>query len=1091
MAKLGMKRREVVKDNLAGQAEIKPVYLRGSGISQPSMPRIPPSPAAGMVDALGSFASKQLQDIANAQNMRAQLDGATMAAQGETFEQVETSGNKWAAEGFALMNGMIVSSSMVAAQVEQIENGGFAMPMDQFRANYVARMDDAIRGQNPQIATAIRDEFTKQMPALIAKHTTMHMEHLEKQNYDSLVQSLDVLSQDPTGEDRLKNFATISDQSASAYLSDERKQSAIARGVQVAFRNNNPLAYGFLRKNGLLEQLTLEQRRAVEASKAAFQGRMRTEANEVLVTGLQDLENRFNSGEILGPEMTMRTAELLAEHNITITQQEQVDIYRRAADLDNTRLKTKHIALEAALLAKDYDVAGSITGDVIEYIESKGDLYAVGPLILKGANKGTRAQGSMQVVWNTLRKPGFGILPIQNNSAQEKRRVGREYWAVMFKGRQGNSMLNWDAGDAEAAAIAYNAGPDNAIKWIKNNRNYNKLPQTKASLIYWANYQKRLTGMKSPRVGDKYNTAVAMLADAKADAIVASTDAWNQNMAPVTELFAKSDGGPVSIAAFRKGADLAREAAGLAMSQATVATENAHQARILSAISVDKSEKDAAAAKLQFTLDMFEPNAAFADVTTNEKSTPAERTAARKNLLDATAAAMEGQGFVEVATALTEVTDRMTSRREANAPIIRQRELDKAEISKAIEIQSFDSLSKKNANEALEIVAQNLDKALQETFNKQGKSDRLTKDVTTAVANSEFAKLWNKFQRVDPDVRAQANTAIMQGLVDDKGNAREAAVAAIIQYKAVRDHDPNGRVRELFLHEDARALAEAVIFNSGPGGDIAEAAGYVGRNLNPDAAIEADAIATTTKMEDAIKKAVDNRLDEDIVSIFQAIVSPRADLADVGRYTPSEMTSLQSVDQQALQIDAVTNEVRRLAFRHPNNRPAWLLDMAMQNVKQRSANIGANWIQLNYNIKAMMLGDKVGNVDKDGLVNQIIVEWLASPAMQAEHPGMGDVGWTELFMGGVQDALTHIPVFGIDWTRGLAERDAEASLARGVRPFRSYVDASGNNLFIEWLDQDGNSSPPVRIDLIAAGRLYLKTHYGSGPLRVHIPMPVD
>ncbi len=56
MAKFGLERREVVKDNLAGQADIKPVFLRGSGITAPRRTAIQPSPAMGLINALGEFA---------------------------------------------------------------------------------------------------------------------------------------------------------------------------------------------------------------------------------------------------------------------------------------------------------------------------------------------------------------------------------------------------------------------------------------------------------------------------------------------------------------------------------------------------------------------------------------------------------------------------------------------------------------------------------------------------------------------------------------------------------------------------------------------------------------------------------------------------------------------------------------------------------------------------------------------------------------------------------------------------------------------------------------------------------------------------
>lgn len=96
--------------------------------------------------------------------------------------------------------------------------------------------------------------------------------------------------------------------------------------------------------------------------------------------------------------------------------------------------------------------------DAVKQVESGGDPNAVSP---KGA------VGTMQTMPATLKDPGFGVKPAKDNSSAELERVGSDYLQAMQK-RYGN--LNY-------ALIAYNWGPGNADRWIKNGADFSKLPK--------------------------------------------------------------------------------------------------------------------------------------------------------------------------------------------------------------------------------------------------------------------------------------------------------------------------------------------------------------------------------------------------------------------------------------------------------------------------------------------------------------------------------------------------------------------------------------------------------------------------------------
>ena len=93
----------------------------------------------------------------------------------------------------------------------------------------------------------------------------------------------------------------------------------------------------------------------------------------------------------------------------------------------------------------------------IRHLESRGRDYDEKGGILTSP-KG--AMASMQTMPNTLRDPGFGVKPAQNNSVEEMNRVGRDY---------GNAMLQ-RYGNEKDAAMAYNWGPGNMDKWIAGGR---------------------------------------------------------------------------------------------------------------------------------------------------------------------------------------------------------------------------------------------------------------------------------------------------------------------------------------------------------------------------------------------------------------------------------------------------------------------------------------------------------------------------------------------------------------------------------------------------------------------------------------------
>lgn len=136
--------------------------------------------------------------------------------------------------------------------------------------------------------------------------------------------------------------------------------------------------------------------------------------------------------------------------------------------------------------------AGDIVGAVIG-AESSGDATAVSP---------TGALGLMQVMPDTARETAVQIgLPFV--AAMNDKEL-----SVFFSSKEGqmankrigtaylNKQLDRFNGDLEAALVAYNAGPENAVKWLDGGRDYAKLPKPEETYPYVGKVLKSYLGVE-------------------------------------------------------------------------------------------------------------------------------------------------------------------------------------------------------------------------------------------------------------------------------------------------------------------------------------------------------------------------------------------------------------------------------------------------------------------------------------------------------------------------------------------------------------------------------------------------------------------
>lgn len=1070
--KHGLARRKEAEDNLAGMAEVKHAYLKGASITPPRAINVPVSAAGKMANALGKFASASLKDSVAARNARMQLDGQTMFMQGATLDRVQLNGgNPAAADGWRVMQATTIASAMTVTALERIKQTGGSQTADEFRQAYLNQMEAQLEGKDEQSKIQIRDHMTAQLPALVEAQTLAHMEYLEKKSFDALVISIDVTSQDPEGEDVTINFANVDDpNSAAAFLNADRQKAAVTKGVELAFTNNNPIAYAILKKAGIINKLTAKQQVAIENARNRFDLRMRGENNEERAMESQAIKDAMTHDDLSAKDAMQLQHESNAKWRIRDTYNEMVALTARASEVKDTSMKTIHKSLQRAIAAGDWKTAGRITAEYALFVESHGHKDALGPLILFGANKGTRAKGDMQVTDATAKNPGFGVVGIRNNSIEERHRVGVDYWMVLYKGNQSGYDLPWDAGDLEATAIAYNAGPDQAKTWFYNNKDYDVLHQTENVRDYVKKIFKRAGQHEAPTGADRYNLAVEMLAEAEGTALAENIRIYNIGMGQVYEDLAS---GKIDRDEFEIRAKSVRIEANLAQDQHTVATEAKKRDSILKAIKINKTKEEADLATLIWEDAMTQILGNMLAVVERDDATPEERKAAwDRYYTDGEAAAIEA-GVHDLTSVQSLLVKRVQETISASLKKQRDRQESLANIKAAIINHTMDGLTKDEAEEAAAWVTRQAFKKVDDMFNSMHDFDNVDPGAKEAAQLYELASAWLNVQKVPQKITDAMSSAIMRGLVDKEGGFSEAALSALMQYKAILDQDQHGNIAADFFTDEARVVADMVLQQAGPLGVIPEAMQIVGNKLQTVTVPEATAWARSEEMNEEVDAIIRDMVNTDDIGFWQALVSPEADQTDSGAFLPMELESLRSEHNQELVREAFRNELVRLKIAHPRNPTAWMLNTARKNVELRTANIGGSTVFMAIDIKKAIFGTKIAQFDKDGIENQVIKEYLQSPDMLQAHPGIARYTGVETLQEGTQKFVTAISAGYLVWNAGMSRRDQLQAIANGIRPIEAFTSLNGKRLYIKVMNPDGNWGDPIWLDLKAAGAWHM------------------
>lgn len=1052
---------------------MEPVSLRGPGIMNPRSIQKPDTSVQRVSDqvaqSLMGWGGEKIQVAANKRAEKDYLEGQMAYQQDMTLDEVEMGGNKWALDGYRFMDAQTISSSLLAAQREQIAQGGHAATPEEFRAQYVNRLDGMLEGKDPRTAELVREQMVAQMPTLVADHTAQHMRYREGQNFESLERSIDVISRDPTATDALVDFAQGGPGSASSGLSDDRRQAAVVQGVVRAFENDNPLAYSALSQAGLLgDNLSTDEIARVRSAQKQFENRRRSEYDEALFSGEQTIMRQVEKAELSPTQAVEELAGLYAQHDIEMNAAEAGAIYSQALTTERQDNATSAVLIEDARLRGDYDTTARITESIMVKHESGGNEYAVSPV---------GAKGTHQVMDGTNRDPGFGITPARDDSKEERARVGSDYWRAMHHRYKG---------DLEAVAIAYNAGPGNADKWIAAGRDDSVLPKASETRPYADKIMADADNWRAPTAADKLSLAQTRLETTRERLAIDTYEQIAPVLADADEQFVR---GNLTEAAWREERDAAFEQYDVARTRADVNHELSVTGKVSEALhtasvkAVEDGDKEAYRVNLDgANASILQARALYETVVDNPESTPAELAQATELFRGARQAVFDEFGIDVADRKNTSADEAMYTNLRDGIEANKTYSAEQTQIHAAINSGTLADLPKPLQRRAFDQETANI----QQTYQTQVDTGRMSVDQANAGIAADINAFYAQSGTVDPRVASRMSAAVLGPLLDENGNPSPAVIDAVQQYAEVKALNP--RAADKFLDPEAKVLAAAVLARADDPSLIPEAVRNMGIELTNNPRVEnTTEYMARPDVQQAIARETKNFLQERDIGILHAIWQDDATLDQVWDTNRVDRDRIWTPEVAGRLEEELHAEVAAMQRINPNLRPRDLVASAAESLTRRTDIVGGDLVMLSrgQDLGETFFGGRAGDFAHDGAVNSAVMEWLQSPSAQEQYGFISGTTGAERLPGWLQGTinagLAPARWFGADvnFEPAMSSTDAISTGLTGVRPFRAYPDPTGKTIVLEVLKPDGNYSEPIVVPAREAGELYMERRRGE------------
>lgn len=1060
----GTPRREAGQDSLAGKQDMQPVMLNGPGLSNPRAIRKPDRSMEDRVtQQLLQWGSGKLAAEVKKKQKRSILDGQMAHQQGQAFDQVETGGDKWALEGYRLMDAQTMSSTLLAAQQTKIDQGDFALDPDAFREQYINRLDGMLEGVDSRTADLVREQMTKQMPSLVSSHTAQHMRYLEKENFESLERGIEVISRDHTASEELVMFAKGGADSPSAGLSDGRRQAATVAGVIRAFDNDNAMAYSVLVKEGLLgDNLSTAEQNSIKAAQKRFEGRRRSEYNEELFNGEQTIYRQIEQAELSPSEAVEALSTLYADHDINMNSADAGAVYNEALGAERTQNATSAVNYEEARLRGDYAAMAAITEPILIQIESGGNPNAVSPV---------GAKGLMQVMDATNADPGYGVRPAQNDTPAERVRVGKDYWKAMVGGSSAHPELKWAAGDLEAAAVGYNAGPGVAHRWMAAGRDDSVLPaETRA---YKAKMVGGLQGWKAPTAAARLSIAQDHLAKTRERLAVETYEQIAPKLADADDAYKAGAIGRQEWQA-RRG-DLYDT-----YNQARTTADVNHEIGVnrsvdaaLAAAAKTASNEDYKVRLEAAQAGVMPAKLEWEKVVDDPASTPQEIVEANSSYAAARSEVYDTHGIKAVDRGTGAETEAMYRRTSEAFDAHRKWGEEQAEINTAVAMSYLDKLPKELQQRAADAA----EKEIVQTYTREVAEGRMTEQQANSEITADINTFYAQSGMVPPKVALRMSAAMMGPMIDKDGNPNPMAVDALTQYAHVKSMNPGAA--EHMLDPEAMVRAEAALSRADHPNMFGEAIRNIGLELSNNPLIQdTREYMARPEVQSSINREVTNFLEERDIGALQAIWQGDANMDQIKDRDYIAQERMNNEETRTLLKTELAAEVERLQTISPGLKPRDLVAKAAERMAARTEIIGGDTVMMKpgSSFREAFFGGRASEFSNDGAVNSAVMEWLRSPAAQEQYGFISGTTGAEQLPGWVQGAIglaARALPGDVDFDPALSRYEAWDANYRGVRPFRAMI-SPGNDVVVRILKPDGNYSDNIVVPAQEAGEMYME-----------------
>ncbi len=1077
----GLERREASETNtlrsLRSSAEIKSATLpRGAGPgSSPRLPNVQLTQSS-VQNTLGKFrqyANAAIGRSAALEQERSQLDGQMAQLQGKTFEEVKMGGDKFALQGYRVVEAQAQASALLTAQQVEIEQTDFELSPDEFRKKFTNRVDGVLDGvSDPRTRDLIRAQVLKQMPVLVDQQTTRHLDNAEKRNFETLTRSIDTISADPTSGDALVSFAKGEPGSATSGLSEGRRQEAVVSGIVKAFSNDNPAAYAILSGEGLLSELPTAQQQAIRSAKKQFEARARNTYDADFIKEQDNLSKRIANGE-LEPQQAMEAyATLLEDRNITINQQEAGAVYSQAKDGIRTRKINTAVAVDEAVVRGDQDSAIGLIIKSLTATESSGNPLATitiedgrqfGGLLQMG--KGRLSDYHKATGGKLYTPEQFRKLPAAEQDIVNRWQVKDILDTIKKEGLDkyvGQDIKGITVTYSGLVAVAHLGGKGGLRKFLKTRGQYDPHDGSKTRKgTHLSDYLRKhgngveLTPEQARRAATK---RIAMIREQ------AAIKTYEVSQPRLDELDSAYSQGGLS----RDKWIEQRRAVYNEFDRARTMADAKYERQLTNKVKEDAHaiKKEGIALRAGVKLEKLER--VFEDAAKKFESgkiSQQEFGVERNKLITGRQAVMDEHG-IKLNSEKELKQMRAQVKRTARAMKERlQFGQDQAEINSAEVSGTLMELSPKLKEQAVKAQRERaLDRVQDAIASKQ-----VTPDQVESLHNSIMLDYYSKSGLVDDVLERTMNGFLAGNLIDKAGTARPEYIEAANQYRQLAQRNP--ALADKYVRKEHKDMLDAVISLAGDG-PLDGAVASVGRRKDEAPRTQSTSdFLETSRVLDGISSNVQSYVDREEIGVVQALVSSEADLQQVFNRSWFDPYGIDDEVNKKIITDRLRDSLADAHRRNPNISSSELIEAAGRRVQERSPIVGGNVVTLPLDGPSAgerFFGARAADfTDQAGAINDAVMDYFRTPEFIKANPFVDQTSVTDF-----------LPEFLPEFLRGDALAGSGASTTfTGVRPFKMYYNSTDDVFQVQFsLPGRGSFSEAIVLDPRLIGKQYIAAH---------------